>query len=548
MDKIPFEDGTLVKAGYVEIDGVKYEVIPAEYTGETPLSAYNMKKLQDNVEEATMIGRISLQGNSIQEGTPSIDSEAPIKSVGDNINLFNKDTVTSGGLSTTTGNVISNSSWRNSEYISVDSKTTYCFSWESDNNYFQATVCYYDSDKNFISGLSLNKNTAYSNMFETVEGTCYVRVSYSFNVSGTNVTRYNIKLEKGTKATPYSPYRQGSIEIKQVNKNFFDGIAEQGALNADGWTADSTTRVRMNKRVFLKKGSYTINANGSEQVAVYFYNDTTAKAESNSGWVNTPYTFTITTDKYVYGAFRKADSSAVTINNINNIQIEEGIKQTDYVPHQSQTKALYTQQPFRAIGDYKDKFVKKLGKWNEEHKIREIPLANRSGWLSGANYFALPIGGLNYGTYDDKISPVLSSTHFKYVSGKPVNSLQEGEMWYQTLSNNLSFKYIYFGVDKTKDYASTLEKFEQWLLNNNVLLNYVLATPTLIPCTAEQVEVLSDINGAYGEGMTNIICNDEIEPVIEIVKESKETVQSENDKAISALLARIEALEKALIS
>ena len=104
-------------------------------------------------------------------------------------------------------------------------------------------------------------------------------------------------------------------------------------------------------------------------------------------------------------------------------------------------------------------------------------------------------------------------------------------------------------VSFCKSNASVSSDFKAWLteLYNTgtpVYLDYVLATPTLIPCTPEQVEVLNDIYSAYGEGLTNIICSDEIPAIIEILKETKETVQSENDKAISMLLARIEELEK----
>ncbi len=50
MEKINFEDGQLVSDGYVEIDGEQHTVTEAEYTGTTPLSAFNLNKLQDNIE------------------------------------------------------------------------------------------------------------------------------------------------------------------------------------------------------------------------------------------------------------------------------------------------------------------------------------------------------------------------------------------------------------------------------------------------------------------------------------------------------------------
>lgn len=50
MERINFKDGQLVKGAHVIIDGVEYEVIEAEYSGDTPLSAFILNKLQDNVE------------------------------------------------------------------------------------------------------------------------------------------------------------------------------------------------------------------------------------------------------------------------------------------------------------------------------------------------------------------------------------------------------------------------------------------------------------------------------------------------------------------
>lgn len=50
MEKINFEDGQLVKGAHVIIDGVEHEIIEAEYEGDTPLSAFVLNKLQDNVE------------------------------------------------------------------------------------------------------------------------------------------------------------------------------------------------------------------------------------------------------------------------------------------------------------------------------------------------------------------------------------------------------------------------------------------------------------------------------------------------------------------
>lgn len=52
MNKMQFENGTLVSPAKVVIDGVEHEVTPAVYEGNTPFSAENINKMQDNMEEA----------------------------------------------------------------------------------------------------------------------------------------------------------------------------------------------------------------------------------------------------------------------------------------------------------------------------------------------------------------------------------------------------------------------------------------------------------------------------------------------------------------
>lgn len=48
---VNFEDGTLIKGAYVEIDGKEYPVIPAEYEGNTPISKENLNKAQVDLQE-----------------------------------------------------------------------------------------------------------------------------------------------------------------------------------------------------------------------------------------------------------------------------------------------------------------------------------------------------------------------------------------------------------------------------------------------------------------------------------------------------------------
>lgn len=47
---INFEDGQLVERAYVEIDGVKHYATAAKYAGRTPLSAFVLNKMQEDLK------------------------------------------------------------------------------------------------------------------------------------------------------------------------------------------------------------------------------------------------------------------------------------------------------------------------------------------------------------------------------------------------------------------------------------------------------------------------------------------------------------------
>lgn len=55
MTKIPFEDGVKTQEAYVTINEQNYQVTPAVWSGDTPLSAFTLNKMQDNIKEAINI-------------------------------------------------------------------------------------------------------------------------------------------------------------------------------------------------------------------------------------------------------------------------------------------------------------------------------------------------------------------------------------------------------------------------------------------------------------------------------------------------------------
>lgn len=60
MNKIPFVDGTKTQEAYITVNEQNYEVTPAVWNGTVPLSAQNLNKMQDNIEEAINIQRATV--------------------------------------------------------------------------------------------------------------------------------------------------------------------------------------------------------------------------------------------------------------------------------------------------------------------------------------------------------------------------------------------------------------------------------------------------------------------------------------------------------
>jgi len=236
---------------------------------------------------------------------------------------------------------------------------------------------------------------------------------------------------------------------------------------------------------------------------------------------------------------------------VDKIKVEKGTKVTSYSPYgqgsigitigdgtTSETKALYTQQPFRAIGDVKDGFVKQNGVWYEEHNMGELILNGTESWsvarsLSSNLLLQIEITNLA----DLQSVNGIVSDYFIGTNGDFIWNVNDGKYY---IAGNSSNK-IRISLNITK--FPTASSFTEWLKINNAKVYYQLATPTLIECTPEQVEVLNEIYAAYGEGMTNISCTDEVVPVIEIVKETKELVQSENEKGFNSINKEIEEIK-----
>lgn len=160
MDKIPFVDGTKIKNAKVTVNEQEYEVTPAQYQGTTPVSAFNLNKMQDNIEKAIPITNTI----KVSATEPSPKADVWIKYAKNIIHNNWRDGFRIG----LDGNLFADETYSSTDFIEVKSNTKYIANWE-----LEATQCigYYTTEKNFIS-----RNTT-DNAFTTPENCKYIRAA-----------------------------------------------------------------------------------------------------------------------------------------------------------------------------------------------------------------------------------------------------------------------------------------------------------------------------------------------------------------------------------
>lgn len=171
----------------------------------------------------------TIEGYLIQDGTPT--PETPIYPTANGVkqaddtysieygyklpmvsrteNLFDKTAISTDngyipdGFLHADGTKTTNITYCVSEYIAIDARTTYMIYCAVPLNL--PSVCFYDSDKNFISGVSYSVRDTIP--FTTPQDAKFLRLSYR------NIDRDIIMLNLGSEALPYEPYHRTVTDI-----------------------------------------------------------------------------------------------------------------------------------------------------------------------------------------------------------------------------------------------------------------------------------------------------------------------------------------------
>ena len=453
-------------------------------------------------------------GNTVQNGTPTPDTPIDMVSCGDRTkNLYNNDTSTKTILSLQ-GVETENDSWTTSDYIKIKKNLDYIFSWQpivTSNFYWQTRVSCYDSNKQFISGENLNSYPGTNKFYQTItnipENTEYIRISFSNRVDS-NSERKNVQLEEGSVNTSYEPYGY-KIPVNVRSDNLFNkdnttklngtisvsyDRFESGGLNCcivipckSNTTYTVEKRNDGNTNRFALASSETIPSSTSGEPTPLL-NKIRGDASSNLS-----LTTGLTANYLIVQYYRTAESVLTEQQILDSIMIIEGsTAPSKYIPYYNQTTNIYLDEPLRKIDGYSDYIDFINGK--VVRNIKEVVLDGSESWFTAvtrnsynkvARQFLLGNAILNQGNS----SNITKSTNFRSESANNIYSNSSIGINCIGISDS---GYLRIGLDLTVFPGDN--SFKTWLSENNVTVDYVLATPTEESITLPNIPTIDGNN------------------------------------------------------
>ena len=419
---------------------------------------------------------------------PSTNYLSEVKCVGSNVNEFDIDAVKDGFLNEKTGEIISNNSWKCSDFIEILHKT-YTFGWESSSDYFQVNVCYYDENKKFLSGKSYGLRGTFNNTFEVVSNAKYMKIAYSVSVSGELVTREKIKLEKGKVATPYSKYGQGCVKVTKCNKNL-------AIKNIKGYFSISDFKIKIdnNSESFLfyaEKGKeYT------RSCKVNLDRNRIGKIDT----LDVVQGMTVLSGQEINSKKFICDDSGIYIWFVNStlndsikesFQIEEGSTESSFEQHEEQSYIMPTQQEM-LVNDYLD-----YDNEEEVHVWNKKVLDGTENWA----YEKLTSADGEKNNFYLKIDDAMSNGKVYSNAFIQRTSLADNYSMFMSAGKNLNLRY----QEKSSSTEFKAYLKSQYDAGTPVVVYYQLETPIRLKFTDEQKSVAKELNNVRTyKNVTNI--------------------------------------------
>lgn len=419
------------------------------------------------------------------QGSPSLDYPSPVRAVGDNVNMFN---VWESGTISNSGNIESSDiAIRTADFISVKSNTSYTYKIY-DETISNIALFEYDENSNFIK-VMYNLNTEQT--IVTSETTRKVKM----RIVSTDLST-KMKFEEGTEATSYSPYGQGSVEIKKLTENVIDLSKSVALYNTEITEIDKENGIikvhRTNTQdpsiqIFcnLPAGQYTMlhNSHNFGQVSVYGKNKIVDIGSEKYKIFNATENIT---DIRIYSESELPTDYEINFSDIILVAGNIPREDIEYVKYQESSYFLPIQKPM-LLGDYFDVTRgKEVHKWIERELTgtENITLTDTVNGIAQFTFSQFYDGDYDTGSVNIN---ALSN----YYKGVPYQS-----SWLK--DNSIALAGGYTARIMTSEY-STVEEFKQMLAGkyaegNPVRIYYKLIKPKELDLTEEQKAVLQQLS------------------------------------------------------
>lgn len=516
--------------------------IETNFTTPADLSNYNIRAYNYNITEGETdkaSGKFKYENVMILEATeedetfeqygvsPSPEFSSQIRNVGDNINRFDKSTIKTSYYLDNTGAEIANINYAITDYMKVEENENYVYQGLNIESSFASKGAYYNSNKEFVNYFDLNAENTLMKIPENVK---YVR----FTLRLPNNNQDTFKFEKGTIATPYSPYKCGNIETDICNNNLTntDIIAslENSAITINSKNSFSVDLSKgyitplQDKDLFLGKNdknkryklSYHLNQNNNSfrPYLVFRYSDGTSTIPPNNG-SQTEMDVTLTSsegktiEQIGFGWGTQSAGGIATLSDIylrqvdDNSEFQEQEKQ-EFVFPLAEGQRLYEGSYLANDGIHHNRKQRKmvLSEFNisvlyEDEGI--CSLMNKSGF----SWDYININGM--------------CSHFK--NAKNTNIVDNFSAKTYLNDNEFNFRNASNGKDRLyfKNSAfTTLEQWQDFFNNNDVIVEY--ECEEYVEAYTDEQQTIRNLmqNVALYEGTNNIFCTNEITPTLEV--------------------------------
>ena len=493
----------------------------------------------------SMVGKIKLneiQGNTLQDGTPTPSSPVPIQSVtglqkvnvcGKNIWCFKDSDLYSleADSYTILGNnsvqvTASSGTWKSVKFKFNAPDGTYTFSVgkviNSNSNVTTQRITLSSVINNTRTVIKhINMGTPETITIQNETGKQYeIEFWATHSTSLSNTATYEeVQVVKGSTATTYEPYTGNTYEVnlgKNLLPNLVTTQTKNGVeitKNSDGsLTFNNTATAGINLNINYASGSYIHLESGKKYTisitnnsGIYFrlakVSDGTLVASFDTPTKQTTFTSSYTGDVFAYLTILNGTSfSNLTIYP----QIKVGSQATSYSPY-------FTPYELNKIGDYEDKIYKDSGKWYLEKNIQNWSTDSPNVFLingSDGDAQSSPDGLFQIFTsnlFTNFRNETMLSSKFKYHYDSRINNNINANTYLtdntfcirQGTNDRVYFKSSDLANKSKTDVLSTL---------NSLDLSYVLSTPTYTVITnTELINQLESLNNAKSEdGTTNI--------------------------------------------